>query len=522
MIVVFDDAIAFADEAFGDFGELRGLNGRSIDAAAVRDADALLVRTVTRVDASLLAGSRVRFVGTATAGFDHVDAEWLASQGIAFASAAGCNALAVSQWVATTLHLLALERDPDLLAGPVAVLGFGNVGRRVTALLRGLGCEVRVCDPPLAAARAKGPIVGPTAAELEMIAREHFVALEVALAGARVVSPHVPLIASGPHPTTALVDAEALAVLDPHAVVVNTSRGGVVDEVALGHWLATGRGRAVLDVFAGEPEVDPRLINESSVRLVSPHVAGYSLEGKRRATAMLHTALARWLGHSPAWDGPADHAQRVPMPVVLDRSALAIRAAWLRTCNPIERDDVALREVLRGPPPARAPGFDALRRHYPLRRELGHFSPSCALPGDLARQLAHMADPLARPSDEAIVLIAHGSPDPDWRAPLEQARDRIRTRMPGRIVELAYLDHLEPSLRVLAGDLVARGVSRAHVLAAFLSPGGHIKRDIPALVEGVARELPQLHLRLEPGAIGAEVEVVEAIAAAICRIVGRR
>lgn len=519
MIVVYDDAIPFADEAFGPLGELRPMRGRAIDAAAVRDADALIVRTVTRVDARLVNGSRVRFVGTATAGVDHVDVAELAARGIAFASAAGCNALAVAQWVATALHVLALERDPSLLVGPVAVLGFGNVGRRVTALLRGLGCEVRVCDPPLARARTIGHVDAPTASEREMIARERFVALDEAVAGARVVTPHVPLVTEGEHATVALVDERVLAALAPAALVLNTSRGGVVDEAALARWLAAGHGHAALDVFTGEPEVDPVLAAEPRVRLLTPHVAGYSLEGKVRATAMIHTALAQTLGRTPDWDGAAVLGPRATISTPPRGSALAARSAWLRACNPIERDDRALREVLRGPAGARAEGFDALRRDYPLRRELGHFVPASASP--IAGQLAHLADPLAPRATEALVLVAHGSPDPDWRVPLEHARDRIRELLPDRVVELAYLDHLAPSLRGLAEDLARRGIGRAHVIAAFLSPGGgHIKRDIPALVAAVARDVPALALRLQPGAIGAEPEVVAAIAAATSRLAG--
>ncbi|MBC8068055.1 MAG: 4-phosphoerythronate dehydrogenase, partial [Deltaproteobacteria bacterium] len=125
MKLVVDDAIPWAEAAFGGFGELVRLPGRAIDAAACQDADALVVRTVTRVDAALLAGTSVRFVGTATAGIDHVDVAWLRTQGLEFASAAGCNATAVAEYVLTVLHLHALERDPEALHGPVGVVGLG-------------------------------------------------------------------------------------------------------------------------------------------------------------------------------------------------------------------------------------------------------------------------------------------------------------------------------------------------------------------------------------------------------------
>jgi erythronate-4-phosphate dehydrogenase len=519
--IVVDSAVPWAREAFAGLGDLELRPGPSIDAAVVRDADALVVRTVTRVDSRLLASSRVRFVGTATAGFDHVDTRWLAQRGITFASAAGCNATAVAEYVLTALHIVALERDRDLVSGPIGIVGFGQVGRRLAMRLRALGSEVMVCDPPLAEARERGgEIPGPWP---ELVAAEPFVALTDLLARARVVSLHVPLVEGSRHRTRNLVDAAALDVMRSGAVLVNTSRGRIIDESALEPWLAEG-GVAVLDVFAEEPDVRAALLAPmSGVRIATPHIAGYTVEGKLRGTTMIADALARFLGRAPRWDGSAVLGRRIAVPAPrVAGSTLASCTAVLRAVNPIEEADPSIRALLDQPESVRAGIFERLRAEYVLRRELEHFElPPSGLDARTRATLVALGV-FAPPVAEALVLVAHGSPDPDWGRPLALLRDRLRTLAPERRVDLAYLDHLQPSLAALAAELEASGIRDVVVLSAFLSPGGnHIKRDIPALVEEVARTHPQLRIRLVPGALGAEREAVEALARTAVRLATR-
>jgi erythronate-4-phosphate dehydrogenase len=509
--IVVDDALGWATEAFAPLGRVVALAGTAIDRAALADADALVVRTVTRVDAALVAGTRVRFVGTATAGIDHVDVDALRAAGIRFASAAGSNAHAVVDYVVTALHLLALERDPSLLEGPCAIVGYGFVGRALALRLRALGMEVRVCDPPLARAVQSGALDRDDAWQ-RLAIDEPFFSLHDAMRGARIVTAHVPMSTSGADSTLRLIDRAALELLAPHAVVINTSRGGVVDEAALAAWLDRTGGRAVLDVWAREPEIDPSIVLHARVRLATPHIAGYSLEGKVAATAMIVRALADHLGASAVWTGAEQLGALAEIEVPPGGSPLSRTTATLRAINPIERDHAALRAVAQGPSP-RAASFEALRRHYTWRRALSHFRMDASAP----QQLAFAG--VRPPQSDAIVLVAHGSPDPDWRTPLDAVVERVRAIAPHRTIALAFLDHLTPSLADAVAALELAGHDSIRVIAAFLSPGGnHIKRDIPALVQRVAAAHPGVRLTLVPGAIGAELDVVDAIAAAAARL----
>jgi erythronate-4-phosphate dehydrogenase len=402
--IVADQAIGWVHEAFGDFGELRAMPGHTIDREALRDADVVLTRSVTSVDATLLAGSRIRFVGSCTAGIDHVDLEFLRGRGIAFAHAPGCNARAVAEYVITGLHAAWAQTPRGTPLGPVAVIGFGQIGRHVTRLLRALGHRVRVSDPPLAERIASGT------AELDpQLATEPLMSLEDAVRGARVVTVHVPLQPDGPHPTVHLIDESRLALLPWGALVVNTSRGSIVDDAALEAWARSSGGRAILDAWEGEPNLRWSLLDgsPSPVRLGTPHIAGYTREGKARATAMVHDALATWLGRAPAFDatrvlGPPQSEPLVPaapgvLPDLAARDGRSTLARCLLAAHPLHLDDLRLRQVAQRSPNERGPAFETLRRTYCLRRELAHLhilagelssAPDVGLPHDVATSLA--------------------------------------------------------------------------------------------------------------------------------------
>jgi erythronate-4-phosphate dehydrogenase len=296
MKIVADRNIPFVEEAFASFGEVQVLPGSAITADAVRDAKMLLCRSTIRVGAPLLEGSRVRFVATATIGTDHLDLAWLAQRGITWASAPGSNADSVVQWFAAAL----LELGLDLGRTRIGVIGAGNVGRRI-ARLAALLAEVSaaapplICDPPRA--RAEGPGGSPFLAPPGE-GRGGFVPLEELLAGSDLVTLHVPLERSGPDATLGLVDAARLGLMREGAVLVNASRGEVIDEPAV--VAARGRlGALVLDVFAGEPRPSPDLI--AACTLATPHIAGHSLDGKINGTRMIYAAACRFLGIEPTW-----------------------------------------------------------------------------------------------------------------------------------------------------------------------------------------------------------------------------
>lgn len=378
-VIVADDAIAAVHEAFEPLGEVRAVAGRTIDRAILADADALIVRTVTRVDPAFVDGTPVRFVGSATAGLDHVDEPGLRARGIEVAHAPGCNATAVAEYVLAalaTLHLRGIGAFPP--AGPVGVVGLGAIGRRLAARLRALGVVVLACDPPLQRTRVA----------THTVHAEHFVVLPELLASCSIVTLHVPLHDAGPDPTRHLLDATGLSLLPPGAIVVNTSRGGVLDDAALLHWLARGRGTAILDVWEAEPDPPQPLVDAAA--LATPHVAGYSLEGKLQATRRIHAALARSLQRDARFD-PARHVPR-PGRALGDDGPCTLASA-LATAIDIAAEDHALRGALasaRGDPARRAAAFDHLRRVHPLRRELSAFVTSSACPPRIREALQHL------------------------------------------------------------------------------------------------------------------------------------
>ncbi|HEX4869989.1 MAG TPA: 4-phosphoerythronate dehydrogenase [Moraxellaceae bacterium] len=330
--------------------EVRLLPGRRITRADLLDADALLVRSVTRVGPDLVAGTPVRFVGSATIGTDHLDLAGLAALGVAVAAAPGCNARAVGEYVATVLARLAAEQGWAPADRTLGVVGLGNTGGAVVDLARRLGFRLLGCDPFVARA------------DLEQVT------LDELLGRADIVSLHVPLTRGGPHPTHHLLDAAALARLPDPAILVNACRGEVVDGTALAAALAARPAlTAVLDVWEGEPRVAPALL--ARVHVGTPHVAGYSQEGKWRGTAMACAALCARLGAPPPPPLAALLATvPAPAPLVPPPGPPAARlAALLQQACPVARDDTALRASVRAPDPGAA--FDALRRDYPPRRE---------------------------------------------------------------------------------------------------------------------------------------------------------
>lgn len=340
MVIVADADVPLVHEAFSRFGDVRLVDGRHLHRAQVADADALVIRSVSRVDAALVEGTPVRFVGTATIGVDHVDTAALAARGIRFASAAGCNAVAVSEYVIAALA------GTGRLGPPVGVVGFGNVGRRVVARLRALGVDVAVSDPPL-----------------EGTVDEPLVPL-AALAGRPVLTVHVPRTTTGPHATVGLIDAGALAGVPDDGLLVQTSRGGVVDEAALlAAWAAGRMFEAVIDVWADEPRPDPALVRHPRVRYATPHVAGHSLDGKLHGTRRIYDAFCAWRGVAPtfAWPLPGDGVFATP-----DGPLAEVLPALVG----LEADTAALRRAVAASDPGRA--FDRLRADRPTRWDWAH------------------------------------------------------------------------------------------------------------------------------------------------------
>jgi len=374
--IVIDDAVPWLEEAFGPLGVLRPRAAQAIDREALASADALIVRSVTRVDPDLLEGSSIRFVGSATAGEDHIDRDGLEAQGITVANAPGCNAQAVADFVVASLAHARRWRVGGA-PGPVGVIGLGYVGRRVTRTLRALGYDVMVCDPPLAERRAAGQAIEDDDLALANMARfERLGSLEALLESSFIITVHVPLTRGGEHPTWHLLSSERIERLRHGQLLINTCRGGVIEDKALPRWMSEMEGKAFLDVWEGEPLPREELLQApTAVQLASPHVAGYSLEGKVAATRMVHEALSRFMGREPCFDGRAilEKAGRQELHCS-DTNAAHDWRPWVAAAIPLLSDDRKLRAIARRPEAERAEAFEELRRGYSLRRELSAFT----------------------------------------------------------------------------------------------------------------------------------------------------
>ena len=325
MKVVVDEKIPYLQEPLRTIvDDVVTLPASDITARAVSDADALIIRTRTRVGESLLAGSKVRFVATATIGYDHIDVAYCLEHGIRWTNAPGCNASSVCQYVECALRLMQHEGFLTLSGSTLGVIGVGHVGSLVRAMALRLGMNVLCCDPPL---------------EEQDPGKYVFHRMEELLERSDVVTFHVPMTYQGAHATCHLADKAWFSLLRRQPLFINTSRGGVVDTEALKEALRLGLVRqAVIDVWENEPLVDRELL--SLARITTPHIAGYSADGKARASQMSLDALSAFFG-----------LPRVSVPPI----PLAE--------GPYDIDADSRR--LKASPEL----FEQLRNHYPIRRE---------------------------------------------------------------------------------------------------------------------------------------------------------
>jgi erythronate-4-phosphate dehydrogenase len=361
MIVVIDSKNPFLAAVLTPLCEIRVLPTAQIDRAHLQDADAVIVRSETHVDAGLLDGTRVGFVGTATIGTDHVDMQYLGHRGIGFASAPGSNANSVSEYVAAAL-LVAAGRTGRILRGStIGIVGAGNVGSKVARVASALGMRVVLNDPPL----------GRSTADARYRPLDE-------LMDADVVSLHVPLTREGQDATHHLWDAARIGKMKKGSILLNTSRGGVVDTPGLHGALLHGHlSAAVLDVWEHEPGIDVGLLGH--VLIGTPHIAGYSLDGKINAARMMYDALIRHFGLAVPWRGPADVPSAGPGEVALHAggSEQEIVRGVVTRCYDIEQDDAQLRVTAMLSPEHRAQAFRALRSGYPIRREFAATTVRC-------------------------------------------------------------------------------------------------------------------------------------------------
>ncbi len=339
MKIVADDKIPYIHSTLEEIAdEVVYLKGAAIKNSDVRDADALIVRTRTHCGRELLEGSSVSFIATATIGFDHIDTQYLKDAGIKWMNCPGCNAGSVAQYLRSTLILLCRHRGLSPQKSTVGVVGCGHVGTKVVSEARAMGFRVLVCDPPLKDAHCP---------------KENFVSMEQIESESNVITFHVPLTYGGEYPTFHLADKAFFRRLKRHPIIINTSRGGVVDNPALLNALESQDVRvAVIDTWEDEPQINLSLLQRTYIG--TPHIAGYSADGKTNADNMVINGLCQHFGIENKWTivPPALPKDFIPS---TDEEELR-----LQLYNPLTDS-----EQLKCHPEA----FEDLRGNYPLRRE---------------------------------------------------------------------------------------------------------------------------------------------------------
>ena len=341
MKIVADRNIPFLEGVFEPYAEVVYLDGMEIDHDDVVDADALIIRTRTRCDAALLDGTSVKVIATATIGMDHIDLDYCSGRGIQVHNAQGCNSGGVMQYVFSALYGVAARKAIKLDDAVFGVIGVGNVGKKIVALARYLGFRVLECDPPRAL--AEGP--------------EEFCSLEYLLANSDVVSLHVPLDEG----TRGMADEDFFTLMHPGSIFINASRGEVVDETALKMALPKF-GAVVLDTWNNEPDVDKDLIEK--VDVATPHIAGYSYQGKQNGTASAVRAVAGYFGISQLedWFPYTDSPEHEPVRLDLSGKKQGEIAAVFQYNYPIFTDDFRFRMD--------PDNFEKMRSSYKYRREI--------------------------------------------------------------------------------------------------------------------------------------------------------
>jgi erythronate-4-phosphate dehydrogenase len=362
--IIADENIPHVKEVFASLGNVVTLAGRSITAADVKDADMLVVRSVTKVNGALLAGSKVRFVGTCTIGTDHLDIEYFAANNITFASAPGSNANSVVEYVFSCLARV----KPQWYGARFGIVGCGNVGSRLYRRLKSLGLDCRYYDPLLSSVQEKKLGLSPQdSASLDEVLQADIICL------------HAPLTNTGAFPSRHMIGLSQLQSIRPGSLLLNAGRGPVIDNQALYRCLSKGQNlQVILDVWETEPAVSHELIQKMTK--ATPHIAGYSYDGKVKGTQMIYQAACHYL-RKPMSHVGSNFLAKSPTPLALTSATASelLNQAILGGYD-VDVDDKNMRAAIVSGLSARESSkkFDELRKNYPRRREFSAYK--CELP----------------------------------------------------------------------------------------------------------------------------------------------
>jgi erythronate-4-phosphate dehydrogenase len=346
MKTVVAETVLLGREAFETLGEVVVIPDRQIGPEHLKDADALIIRSKTKVTPELIEGSSVRFVGTATAGFEHMDFQTLEKKEIGWCAAPGCNADSVADYMTAALLTLHTKYGVELEGKTLGIIGVGQVGSRVAKRAKALGLRVLLNDPPRAAKESDA----------------EFQCLEKLLAESDFVTLHVPLIKEKPWPTLRMADCRFFEQMKPGAVFINASRGKVLDSDALLHAKANGIvSHATLDVWDPEPAIRADVLTIATIG--TPHIAGHSFEGKLNGTIQVYREACHFFETAPVWD-PSPLLPAVVVPKLkidsTGKNDLEVLAEAVAAIYDIGADQLSVEDIAR---------FDKLRAHYRVRRE---------------------------------------------------------------------------------------------------------------------------------------------------------
>jgi erythronate-4-phosphate dehydrogenase len=366
MKIYYEDSMPYAAEFFSELGDCEVFSHKTINTDMLSDADVLLVRSTTKVNEQLLAKNKqIQFVATATAGTDHIDKNYLASQNIPFISAGGCNAVAVAEYVLSAMLVMSQRLDWRLADKTVGIVGAGHVGSALSRVLSVLGISHKLCDPPLADAGDSR----------EFVTMNDIMQCDV-------ISLHVPWVVNGPYPTQDLFDKPRLATLKDNQLLINACRGEVINNQAVFELFEQGKSiNLVLDVWENEPNISLDLIPYTA--LATAHIAGHTIEGKARGTEMLYLALCKHLGiqANKKLSDYLPKAQPTSIQITEKQDFWQVLKQCVLNVYNIETDDQYFRANMHD-----ADQFRYIRKHYPIRREFsavalntGNFSDSKAI-----------------------------------------------------------------------------------------------------------------------------------------------
>jgi len=353
--LIVDENIAFADKAFGQFGKVNLMPGREITNSSLIDTDVLIVRSITNVNEELLKNTPVKFVGTATIGTDHIDLDYLSNKDIFFADAKGCNAYSVSEYVVASLLNLAVRFEFSLKDKSIGIVGVGNVGSKVAAFTEALGMNVLLNDPPLQRSGDK----------------RNFVELADIL-NCDIISLHTPLNLDGIDKTFHLLNSDNLKKLKDGTILINTSRGAVINNLDLHNAIEKKKIKVLLDVWENEPDVNIELLKK--VLIGTPHIAGYSYEGKINGTKIIYNSLCEFLGVEKNFSFDLSSPLNSKLRLINSDKIENAMENLVSNIYSIKNDDIKMREMIMMDIDKRIKHFDLQRKKYPKRREFNNYT----------------------------------------------------------------------------------------------------------------------------------------------------